>query len=602
MKKIIFEKLTIKNFLSVGDRPVEISFRPGLHGITGINKDQLDRRNGVGKSTIPDALHFALFGNTIRELKKEFIINNITGKTCEVSLTFSIVNGKEIDNYEIVRTLEPSKCYLYQNQRDITRDSIASTTEYISQLIQSNPETFQNCVIMTMNNTVPFMAKKKLEKRKFIETIFNFEIFSKMLTQLREEQQTVRKDHDIEAAREEDLAQVLDTLQAQKKKTHQDYEDRKKLLLKRQNDNTKELEILTKRIAEFKQVDVAGIKTNLELLNTKLKECDVKVNEIGKQVATLETKNDFCLATLNKIGTDKDVCPTCLRSIDEHNANHIKKSKQEYKDQIKAQENEIKALEQKIEEMTSLKTKILDAVRKCEKSISQANLNSNQLENDQKRAKQLQDYNKQVEQDLQHLTDNSDSVDASIKETSEKLETIKKKAQDLAKILNLLDTVKFVVSEEGVKSFIVKKILHLFNSKLAFYLKKLHSTAIITFNEYFEEQILNDKGKITSYFNFSGAERKAIDLATMFTFIEMLSLQGNIYYNIQFYDELLDTSLDEAGVENVLRLLSDLVQNNGYGAYIISHRKECSRILSGDIIFLEKRNGITTLAKGGTYS
>ena len=79
MKKIIFKTLTIKNFLSVGDKPVKIDFKPGLHGITGINRDQLDRRNGVGKSTIPDALHFALFGTTIRELKKEFIINNITG-------------------------------------------------------------------------------------------------------------------------------------------------------------------------------------------------------------------------------------------------------------------------------------------------------------------------------------------------------------------------------------------------------------------------------------------------------------------------------------------------------------------------------------------
>jgi DNA repair exonuclease SbcCD ATPase subunit len=602
MKKILFEKLTIRNFLSVGERPVEINFRHGLHGITGINRDQLDRRNGVGKSTIPDALHFALFGTTIRELKKEFIINNITGKTCEVSLTFSIVTGKEVDNYEIVRTLEPSKCYLYQNQRDVTRDSIASTTEYISQLIQSNPETFQNCVIMTMNNTVPFMAKKKLEKRKFIETIFNFEIFSKMLTQLREEQSTVKKDHDIESAREEELAQVLVTLENQKKKSHQDYEDRKKLLLKRQTDNTNELQVLDKRITSYKQVDAATAESNLVKLDNKLKECDTKINEIGKQVATLETKNDFCLATLNKIGTEKEVCPTCLRSIDEHDVSHIKKSKQGYKDQIKIQENEIKSLEQRIEEVTSLKTKILDAARKCEQSINQANLQQQQLENDQKRKKQLEGYNVQVEQDLQHLTDNSDSANASIAETAEKLEAVRKKVQDLAKILNLLDTVKFVVSEEGVKSFIVKKILNLFNSKLAFYLKKLHSTAIITFNEYFEEQILNDKGKITSYFNFSGAERKAIDLATMFTFIEMLSLQGNIYYNIQFYDELLDTSLDEAGVENALRLLGDLVQGNGYGVYIISHRKECSRILSGDIIFLEKRNGITTLAKSGTYS
>jgi len=159
-----------------------------------------------------------------------------------------------------------------------------------------------------------------------------------------------------------------------------------------------------------------------------------------------------------------------------------------------------------------------------------------------------------------------------------------------------MDTVKFVVSEEGVKSFIVRRILDLFNSKLTYYLSKLNSTAIISFNEYFEDQIINDKGKLTSYFNFSGAERKAIDLAIMFAFIDMLRLQGNIFYNIQFYDELLDTSLDETGVELVLSLLNEFVSKNNFGVYVISHRKECARFVTGDLIFLEKRNGITTLS------
>ena len=201
----------------------------------------------------------------------------------------------------------------------------------------------------------------------------------------------------------------------------------------------------------------------------------------------------------------------------------------------------------------------------------------------------------QVESDLQHLKDTSESLTGLIDDSAVKLAEIKDKADKLKKVLDLLDTVKFVVSEEGVKSFIVKRILTLFNSKLAYYLKKLNSNAIISFNEYFEEQVFNLKGKMTSYFNFSGAERKVIDLAIMFTFIEMLQLQGNLHYNVQFYDELLDTSLDDAGVELVVELLSDFVANRGFGVYIISHRKECARLCSGSMIFLEKKNGITTV-------
>ena len=97
----------------------------------------------------------------------------------------------------------------------------------------------------------------------------------------------------------------------------------------------------------------------------------------------------------------------------------------------------------------------------------------------------------------------------------------------------------------------------------------------------------------TSYFNYSGAEKKVIDLAIMFTFIEMLRLQSGVIYNIQFYDELLDTSLDEAGVELVVSLLNELTQANNYGIYVISHRKECSRLSTGDVIFLQKKDGIT---------
>ena len=99
MKSINFNRVTIRNFLSVGSDPVQVDFTPGLHIITGINKDKLDRRNGVGKSTIADSIHFAIFGNTIRELKKENIVNNIVSGTCQVTLQFTVVDNDTVTNY-----------------------------------------------------------------------------------------------------------------------------------------------------------------------------------------------------------------------------------------------------------------------------------------------------------------------------------------------------------------------------------------------------------------------------------------------------------------------------------------------------------------------
>ncbi len=88
MKFVNFHKVAIQNFLSIGTEPVEVTFDKGLHIVTGVNKDKQDRRNGVGKSTVADAIHFAVFGTTIRELKKENIVNHLIGKDTVVQLEF----------------------------------------------------------------------------------------------------------------------------------------------------------------------------------------------------------------------------------------------------------------------------------------------------------------------------------------------------------------------------------------------------------------------------------------------------------------------------------------------------------------------------------
>ena len=145
MKYVSFKELKIKNFLSIGEEYVTVNFDKGLHIVTGVNRDKEDRRNGVGKSTIADALYFAIFGQTLREIKKNFIANNLTSGTCEVQLSFVVDDSKHgVNEFDIIRTLNPSKVYVYKNGNDKTRDSIANTNEYINTVLSSTPEIFQN--------------------------------------------------------------------------------------------------------------------------------------------------------------------------------------------------------------------------------------------------------------------------------------------------------------------------------------------------------------------------------------------------------------------------------------------------------------------------
>ena len=126
-----------------------------------------------------------------------------------------------------------------------------------------------------------------------------------------------------------------------------------------------------------------------------------------------------------------------------------------------------------------------------------------------------------------------------------------------------------------------------------YYLRKLDSNSICIFNEYFEEEILNEKSKVCSYFNFSGAERKSIDLACLFTFSDIRRMQGGVSYNIAIYDELFDSSFDEKGIEIITEILQERVEELNECSIVISHRKESIKAATGDVIYLEKTNGIT---------
>ena len=164
---------------------------------------------------------------------------------------------------------------------------------------------------------------------------------------------------------------------------------------------------------------------------------------------------------------------------------------------------------------------------------------------------------------------------------------------DSQKMYNIYETAKYIVSEEGVKTYIIKKLLSVLNGRIDYYLRKLDSNSTCVFNEYFEETIKNDKGVECSYFNFSGAEMKTIDLACLFAFMDLRRMQGDVSINISMYDELFDSSFDEKGLDHVTDILKERVITNNEAVYVISHRKESLKSVTGEVITLEKQNGIT---------
>lgn len=594
MKHVNFKRLTIKNFLSIGEEPVEISFPSGLNIITGFNKDKADRRNGVGKSTIADGIYFSIYGSTIRDIKKENIPNNMTSGKTEVSIEFDVQHDGINTEYKITRLLNPSKCYIYKNDVDITRDSINNTTKFVSDLISSSPEVFQNCIIMTVNNTIPFMAKKKIEKRKFIEGILNLEVFSNMLTRVRNEYNDIQREFNVECGRYEGVSNQIQSIESQKQA--QEIETQKKLdnLTSRKNSNLKEISTLKSKSQIVIDKSISEYNGMIDTYKAALVECNQKIGSSNDKMTVLLTNNKHIEKTIKTMGAESATCPMCLQPISDHTKDKIEEEKEKLSTQIVDNNTRVDELMKNRTKAESLRRTLENGIENVQKKINDQTIKLKEKDGILSRLNQLEEWNNEIIQDISSVQNQTDVFDTMMNNLTTQLNSIQKEINSQKSNINLLDVVKFVVSEEGVKSYIVKKILQLLNNKLAYYLKKMDSNCVCIFNEYFEEQIIDDKGKVLSYFNFSGAEKKNIDLACLFAFMDIRRLQGDVAFNFNIYDELFDSSLDEKGVELVIDILTERIEKFNECIMVISHRKESAKLATQDVIFLEKKNGITT--------
>ncbi len=596
MRLVNFKSLTIKNFLSVGETPVTINFQPGVNVITGTNYDKEDSKNGVGKSTIADALYFALFGTTIRELSKDLIVNSFTKKKCEVVLDIDIENGNGLSQYRITRTINPTKCHMTKNGEDITRSTMAKTNEYIQKLVLSNGKIFQNSVIMTINNTVPFMAQSKIDKRKFIESILSLEIFSEMLSKAREEHNILKKDYEVLFTKVEGIEkgykfnkEQLDTFEENKKQKVTELE-------KRIDENKTKVSELIKQIKQLPD-DV------MQKLDEKEQSCKDELINIQKDykqayqvLADVKSKISHVEGQLKEIEKVGAICTTCKRAYSDDDLKHKEANKKELNFKLKDLNKELTTAQKVLDKVNSDQAKKEKELKDIQdkKNVVRDVINNNKNtetkiglinENIQAILKDIDEVKKQTNNVLENV----------VKELEEKLKIGKQELETLDKDCAVLECVKFVVSEEGVKSYIVKKILAVLNGRMAYYLDKLHANCLCKFDEFFDEQITDEKGELKSYFNFSGGERKRIDLACLFSFLDIRRMQGDVHFSTIFYDELLDSSLDDKGVELVLDVLRERAQKHNENCYIITHRGTTITEKIDNTVFLEKRNNFTYL-------
>ena len=597
MRQVNFTHIEIENFLSIGNETVAIDFKTGLNIITGINHDKSESKNGVGKTTIADALHFCLFGETIRELKKEEIINNINQKKCRVRLEFDVIENGTTDKYSIERKISSTKVLLEKNGDDITESSMVKTTERICRIIGATSDVFRNAVIMTVNGTIPFMAQSKVEKRKFCEGLFNLGVFQDMLLEERKRYNEVKGDISVENAKLDEVKNTLSIYTDQKKRKDSNRTERTKKLLGRETDNLNELSILSGVIQEIKDTDKTEFEQNIILLESKMKSIQDTARKCIRDIATKEEKIKVKRLSIKELNEFGDMCDKCKRPFTEDDKKNRLEKISNLTIEITVLKDEISKLNNKQTETETLREKYVKAIEKQRRNITDLDAAVEKNKNTLSRIDQLNSWNKQIHIDIEALNAECKEFDVLVNDTTSRVNSLKSTVNTLEKRLSVLDHVKYIVSEEGVKSHIISKILTILNGKLAYYIAKMDAPCRFKFDEYFGEQIINEKGQECSYNNFSSGEKKRIDLAILFTFMDIRRLQGNTAINIAFYDEVLDTSIDDKGIEMFLKILNDRVDKYNESCYIISHKSTAIKASTNDVVFLEKKNGFTTVGK-----
>lgn len=591
MTNVKFKKLTIKNFMSIGDDPMEIDFNKGLIFITGFNKDS-DSYNGVGKTTIINAFFYALFGTLYGDnsgnLKQADIVNNVVGGTPVVKLE---LESDGVD-YVITRQAKPSKCLLTRAGNEANQNfSIAETNAEICNIIKGDSEVYTNIVIMD-SDSKPFLLKENSKRIKFIENVFGLGIYSKMLK--------------IASAEFTDKNKQLTILNTSLKEVER-FLDKSKL-------DAKNFEENVKRNIDQIHSSISTIKSNIENLRKKApidnkdkieklkKDLEGHVDRLSKgEIAKVKSESkirelELELRNLNSqiIDPSSLVCRACKRPLDSHNKEDIEKENKDTKEKIKNKESEIN-------DSKNFHSKILSG-------ISKLNNLKLSISNEIKELEKLQTEYESVDSDISamevsikvhnesisKLENSENPFSENIKTYTEELKDKTKEVKELEAEVEILDYVKYLCSPEGIKAHIISKIVTLFNSKLNVYLKRLGAPFNIEFDQFFDSVIKNENGAEVSYFSLSGGERKRVGLACLFAFKDIRRLQSNISINVTMIDELLDSALCVSGMTNALEIFKESADKNDESIFIITHRgSQIDDFQSSEVINLVKENKIT---------
>jgi DNA repair exonuclease SbcCD ATPase subunit len=513
--------------------------------------------NGAGKSTILDALTFALFNKPFRKINKAQLINATNERECMVEVEFSI-NSRD---YIIRRGIKPNVFDIEVNGVPLNKEADDRSMQRILEetILKLNYKSFTQIVILGSSTFVPFMQLTGAIRRDVIEDLLDIRIFSAMNSIIREDLKDKRQQVKSLDLKKENIS---DKLQMQKKfigeieKQGHDQIDSNK-------DKIKVLGIENDTHIEHNQL----IESNIEDIVKEQEEVTDACNKLVK-LNNLKGKISQKVASItkeHKFFTQNTVCPTCDQNIEEefrlnridgvqNKAKDLKKGFKELEETIKLEEGRERQFNQLSKEITKLNN-----------DISQ---NNTRISVNQKQIREL-------ENEVQTITEQLENRNTEHEKLAEFKTNLKKTEEDLATKKEEIiyhDFAYSLLKDDGVKTKIIKKYLPFINQQVNRYLQLMEFYINFKLDEEFSESIESPIHEDFSYSSFSEGEKMRIDLALLFTWREVARVKNSVNTNLLIMDEVFDSSLDSMGTDEFLKIIRFIIKDANI--FVISHKAD----------------------------
>lgn len=544
---ITFTKVKYQNFLGTGNAPIALDLDEYATTL-------IIGKNGAGKSTVSEAICFALFGKPLRNVTKPKLVNSVNQKDCLVELWFTTSTG----HYLIKRGIKPAIFEIYRN--DVLEPVPANVDDYqetLESILKLDYKSFKQVVILGSASYVPFMRLPTPARRDIIEDLLDIEVFSSMNALAKEDVSELKQAIEKCGLKRKSITEQL--------RIAKEFTDHLATQTKQQIDLvTAEIEKQRASIAALREervereAELAPVPGAIAL-HTKLSD---NKREYERMLDKLETK----YAKLDKdheFYADHTNCPECEQIITEE----FKTAK------FAALDTNIVKVQGALAECERRMNAVAADI-KAQEIIMAAGRATNERIKEIDRAigygvRRIGEYEQQVTA-LEQTPTSAPTVD--IAALSAQLAALNTEHDTLSKRKVVLDAATMLLKDNGIKTRVVKHYLPIINKHINHYLTAMDFPILFQFDESFEESMKSRHRDEFTYELFSEGEKKRIDLALLLTWRAIAKLKNSASTNLLLLDEVFDSSLDAAGIEEFLKIIGSLEKDTN--VIVISHRGE----------------------------